>query len=278
MKESAALRLKFEREHAEYLKRIDVALDDVLSSYVSHPLYLPFKYALNSGKRLRPLVCLLVNESIGRGEIDVGPACTAVEILHTVSLIHDDFIDKAELRRELPPYYKKYGLESAFLVADFALGVVLSISSGYGDRRIGEELARTTIEMSSGEEEEREIVSSGKSIGFDEYIRILDLKTASLFRTAAKLGALLSIQPELAERMARFGREIGLAYQLKDDIKDFGQRGEITSRLSIQGRDEILNRLRTEASVRLKRALKELDGMGVSETMNKLRALLIDYF
>ncbi len=272
------LGVKFVRTHNQYLERIDEAITRVLKPYETHPLYNPLNYSLRGGKRLRPLVCLLVNESLGTGEEDPFRAAVALELLHTVSLIHDDFIDKPELRRGVPPYYKEYGVESAFLVADFVLGLTLSISSSYGNRNVGEELARTAVEMSYGEEKERRLQAEGKPISWDEYIEVIKLKTASLFRASSYIGSILSSRPETADSLSRFGMKVGLAYQLKDDLADIEHPGELSSLLQLDGGLQKKEFFETEAKNNVDLALKEIEEIGNSESGGKLRRLLTDYF
>jgi len=271
--------VNFSKVNSYHIAQIEKGIEAILNQYSEHPLNSPLRYALNGGKRLRPLVLLLLNESLGKGEEDPLPAASAIEILHTISLIHDDFIDRASERRNIKPYYLQFGLESAFLAADFALGIVLSISSAYKNPAIGLELAKTTIEMSGGEEQERQILGSGKKIAFSEYLSILEMKTASLFRASAKIGALLSNKPDMAERMAKFGVEIGMAYQLRDDLKDIDKNGELSSLLDgYDSEENKIKRIEDEAARRLGIALKELKGLEDSYSLRKLTSLLTDYF
>jgi octaprenyl-diphosphate synthase len=272
-----ALDTKFMHTYSEYLKRIDSELEALLRPYSDHPLFGPLSYSLKGGKRLRPLVALLVNEALGKGEEEPYAAAAAIELLHTVSLIHDDYIDRAIQRREAVPYYKEFGSESAFLVADFVLGLILSVSSSYENRRVGEELSRTTIEMSHGEEMERMLVSSGRKVSPQEYLRTLELKTSSLFRASASIGALLSARPEMAVSMGRFGFRLGMAYQLRDDLADMGQEKELSSQLDVGGGDknEFLDK---EAVRNVDLALNELKKLGRSGAVESLRSLVSDYF
>jgi octaprenyl-diphosphate synthase len=277
--EKTLMSVNFSKTNSYHLARIEKGIEEVLSQYSEHPLNSPLQYALKGGKRLRPLVLLLVNESLGGGEEDPLPAASAIEILHTISLVHDDFIDKASERRKMKPYYMQFGLESAFLAADFALGIVLSISSKYKNAAIGLELAKTTIEMSGGEEQERQLLSSGRKVTFSEYLSVLEMKTASLFRAAAKIGALLSKNPGMAERMSKFGLEIGMAYQLRDDLQDIDKKGELSSILDgYDSEENKIKRIEDEAARRLGIALKELKGLQDSDSLRKLTSLLTDYF
>ncbi len=144
------------KEHQAYIERIDRGIEDLLEKHSAHPLHDPLTYSLEGGKRLRPLVVLLVNESLGKGTEDPIPATSAIELLHTVSLIHDDIIDKENVRRDKPPYYQLYGVDSALLSADFVLGVILEVASAYREKAVGIELSKAAIEMSSGEETRKE--------------------------------------------------------------------------------------------------------------------------
>ena len=149
-------------------------------------------YAMQRGKRIRPLIVLLCYDAIGAATPLVDspiPAAIAVEIIHTESTIHDDIIDGDTVRRDLPTFHERYGLNPSILTADFVLGIILDIASQYADSRIGRELSRAVLRMSEGEYSELRIQTEGRKIDSEEYVEIITNKTASLFQASARIGA-----------------------------------------------------------------------------------------
>jgi octaprenyl-diphosphate synthase len=152
---------------------------------------------------------------------DIFFAACAIELLHTESVIHDDIIDEENLRRGKPSFHVKYGYNSSILTADFVLGVILSIGSKLNNSRVVSELSNAAIKMSEGEIMEIKLAEALK-IGEDDYIKVLEQKTASLFEASAKIGAILGGgEEEEIHAMATFGNFLGIAYQIHDDLIDW---------------------------------------------------------
>jgi octaprenyl-diphosphate synthase len=123
-------------QFSEYLSKINDALKRELELYSWSEFYAPLKYACDGGKRIRPLILVLSAESAKVGKVnssklgeDTFMAATAIELLHTESVIHDDIIDEENLRRGKPSFHVKYGYNSSILTADFVLGIILNIGS-----------------------------------------------------------------------------------------------------------------------------------------------------
>ena len=224
---SAQLQEKVEKLINPYVSRGTRALLEILSDYRGSVFYEPLLEAVKGGKMIRPVLLYLGNE-IGGPKRNPDPAAAMVELLHTASLIHDDIIDGDQSRRGFPSFYRRYGLEFSILIADFILSIVLRISSMYGCD-ISDIVANTTRLMSENEAEETRIVRRGEAISFERYMNIIYGKTAILFETALRIGGMLSSMGErLAEDLALIGRNMGLIYQMKDDLNDWGRRGEIS--------------------------------------------------
>ena len=214
-----------------YVDRADRAVKSLLSRYRDSLFYEPLSEFLQGGKRIRPVLLLISHEACG-GSGDPEPAAAAVELIHTASLIHDDLIDRDTSRRGSPAFHVRFGETLAILVSDFVLSLVLDVSSLYGDPAVARILARTTRIMSEGEAEEASIRSKGERINLDGYLSVLEKKTASLFSAAAELGAVIAgTAREVEDALAEYGRLVGLAYQLRDDLLDWGKPGEISSLL-----------------------------------------------
>ena len=218
----------------EYLSKINDALKRELDLYSWSEFYAPLKYACDGGKRIRPLILVLSAESAKVGKAnssklgeDIFMAATAIELLHTESVIHDDIIDEENLRRGKPSFHVKYGYNSSILTADFVLGIILNIGSKLNNPRVSSELSNAAIKMSEGEMMEIKLAKDPK-IREDDYIKVLEHKTASLFETSAKVGAILGEGEEDEIRaMATFGNLLGIAYQIHDDLIDWNNEDRL---------------------------------------------------
>jgi octaprenyl-diphosphate synthase len=154
-------------------------------------------------------------------------AACAIELLHTESVIHDDIIDKESVRRGKPSFHVKYGYNNSILTADFVLGIILNIGSKLQNPLVSVELSKAAIKMSEGEIMEIKLSKNSK-INEDDYIKVLEHKTASLFEASAKIGAILSGGVEdQTHAMAMFGSLLGIAYQIHDDLMDWNNEDRL---------------------------------------------------
>ncbi len=232
-----------------YVRRADLALMEALRNNMENPFADPLIEFTKGGKRIRPAILFLVNEACGGGG-SPELAAAAVELIHTASLIHDDIIDGSDSRRGLPSFHVKHGMEMAILIADFILSIVLEIVSEYDDKRIGKLLSEATKLMSIGEMMEVVLIKRGDPISLDDYLEVLKYKTASLFQTASSLGALIAGRDDLYEEMGLYGLYLGLSYQIRDDLLDWGKRGEITYLLKGSNIREFLEDLAFQFSMK----------------------------
>ena len=222
-------------QFSEYLSKIDDALKHELDLYSWSEFYAPLRYACDGGKRIRPLILVLAAESIklGRvnslkvGEEDTFMAPSAIELLHTESVIHDDIIDEENLRRGKPSFHVKYGYNNSILTADFVLGIILNIGSKLNNQRVSGEISNAAIKMSEGEMMEIKLAKD-LNVTEDDYIKVLEHKTASLFETSAKVGAILGEgEEDEIHAMATFGNLLGIAYQIHDDLIDWNDEDRL---------------------------------------------------
>jgi len=221
---------------SQYLTEIDKALIRELDLYSWSEFYAPLRYACDGGKRIRPLILLLSAEAIkSRNECQQNltecdnafMAACAIELLHTESVIHDDIIDKESVRRGKPSFHVKYGYNNSILTADFVLGIILNIGSKLQNPLVSVELSKAAIKMSEGEIMEIKLSKNSK-INEDDYIKVLEHKTASLFEASAKIGAILSGGVEdQTHAMAMFGSLLGIAYQIHDDLMDWNNEDRL---------------------------------------------------
>jgi len=207
--------------YGEYIKKIDQALDKELALYSESEFIDPLKYSLEGGKRIRPIILSLSAESIGKIDENVLSASCAVEFLHMESIIHDDIIDKETMRRQKDPFHVKYGYNTSVLTGDFVLGLILAISSRLDNARITKDLATTAMLMSEGEMIEGRLEDSG-DITFDDYLKVIEYKTATAFEVSARIGGIIANgTEEEIEALTGYGKNLGIAYQIRDDLLDW---------------------------------------------------------
>ena len=208
-------------KYSEYIKKINSVLDSELELYAESEFKEPLKYALDGGKRIRPIILLLASECVGQIDDNTLAAACAIEFLHTESVIHDDIIDNETLRRRKDPFHIKYGYNTSVLTGDFVLGLILSIASRINNPRVTKNLATTAMMMSEGEVIESRLETS-EDVTFDDYLKVIEYKTATAFETASRLGAIISGGTDVEiESLADYGKNIGIAYQIRDDLHDW---------------------------------------------------------
>jgi len=177
-------------------------------------------YEGNAGKSVRPAVALLSAEAAGGTAESAIPAAVAVELVHAFSLVHDDIIDHDERRRHRPALWKAYGMGPALLAGDalLALGVAQLAGDGEAMRYLSDAL----VELVQGQTadmafEDRPWHGTG-AVTTAEYTEMAAGKTGALLGAAAAAGVVLGGAPELAPRLWEMGRELGVAFQLADDV------------------------------------------------------------
>ena len=208
-------------KYSEYIKKINSVLDSELELYAESEFKEPLKYALDGGKRIRPIILLLASECVGQIDDNTLAAACAIEFLHTESVIHDDIIDNETLRRRKDPFHIKYGYNTSVLTGDFVLGLILSIASRINNPRVTKNLATTAMMMSEGEVIESRLETS-EDVTFDDYLKVIEYKTATAFETASRLGGIISGGTDVEiESLADYGKNIGIAYQIRDDLHDW---------------------------------------------------------
>jgi octaprenyl-diphosphate synthase len=173
------------------------------------------------GKRLRPMLLLLAARLAGyRGPRSVRLACV-VELLHTATLIHDDVVDQAPLRRGRPSANAQWGDDASILVGDHLYSKSFAMLVRDNDRAVMETLARATVSMTEAEVFQLERKRSGVTTEAD-YLRIITQKTASFISACCRIGALLGgIPAAQVEALTRYGLDVGVAFQISDDSLDF---------------------------------------------------------
>jgi geranylgeranyl pyrophosphate synthase len=192
------------------------------------------------GKLLRPILVLLGSHCAnGINELSI-EAATAVEVIHTASLIHDDLIDGDTVRRGVATVHTVFGSEIAVLSGDLLISKAIELSAPCGRQAI-KELAQAAMDMCEGEARDFEVQKSGRKIGIEEYMDIVKLKTASLIGACAAIGGRVSNGGEnLINELKEYGRNIGIAFQIRDDYLNV--LGESLDKPKSTGNDIIRNR------------------------------------
>lgn len=192
-------------------------------------LYKPITYTLEQGgKRIRPLFVLISNQMFGGNPDEALPAATAIEIFHNFTLLHDDIIDKAPLRRGFETVYQKWNTNVAILSGDTMFAIAygeLSKSKPELLPHLMKVFTKTAIEVCEGQQYDIEFEEQ-KDVNLDDYIRMIRLKTAVLLAASLKIGAMVADAPLLeADKIYSFGINLGIAFQLQDDLLDaFGNQ------------------------------------------------------
>ena len=223
---------------------------------------------LEGGKRLRPVLAHLVFKTCTLGKETPDQyqkaleGAVSIELAHNASLVHDDIIDKDKERRGKPTFHVKEGVASALLTGHKMLAIGFNIALSHG-KQVAKLYVESWSEVVNGEFDEVDFnkkdiknskLISTKSKIFDTYLRIIDQKTASLFSSACKAGAIeANMSGDILKVFSDYGREIGRAYQLADDLVDLA-KGELIESVIIP----LLNRLENMTIIKNSLSEKEL--------------------
>jgi len=194
-------------------------------------LYEPNEYFLGlGGKRVRPVLCLMGNELFDEIIPDAWHAATAIELFHNFTLIHDDIMDKAPLRRGKPTVHTKYNDSTALLAGDVMLvrayEYLNKISSAYLSKVLSL-FNRTAIEVCEGQQMDMDYESQ-TNVSMNDYLRMIELKTSVALAASLKVGGLLGGGGERNQNLLyEFGKKLGIAFQVQDDYLDaFGDKNK----------------------------------------------------
>jgi geranylgeranyl diphosphate synthase, type II len=209
-------------------------------------LYEPMKYALNmGGKRIRPLLTLLSCDMFGANAEESIPAAIALEVFHNFTLVHDDIMDVAPLRRGQETVYKKWNQNIGILAGDAMLAKAFEIlldSKEVHMKQLVGLLSKVAIEVCEGQQLDMNFEIS-ELVSIPEYLNMIRLKTAVLTASALLAGAIVADAPKKSQNeIYNFGENLGIAFQIKDDILDvFGDENKFGK---IKGND-IITRKKT---------------------------------
>lgn len=230
-------------------KELAYVFDQFLIAY-NYPetpkgLYDPVEYIMSiGGKRIRPLLCMASYNLYADDIIKAADAGMAVELFHNFSLVHDDLMDAAELRRGVASVHKKYDDNTAILSGDVMLILSYRCFEKYPDcfLALNRLFSQTAIEVCEGQRMDMDFERLARP-GIDDYIQMITLKTSVLIACALKMGGLIaSASEEDAGHLYEFGKNMGIAFQIQDDLLDcFGAQAEVGKRIG----GDILQRKKT---------------------------------
>ena len=197
------------------------AFDPAMEGYVSY-------VCGSAGKRLRPALALLAGGATGKITASHVDLAVVVELIHIATLVHDDIMDGADLRRDQPTVNAKWGNAISVLLGDALLAHAMRLATNFSDTEVVRRIADAAADVCTGE-----IIQTQRrfdlNLGVHDYFRIVEMKTAALFAVASELGAFLSeTTPGKIGALKQFGLKLGTAYQVYDDCLDLvGDEDEI---------------------------------------------------
>ncbi len=227
------------------------ALKDFYKDQSPQNLYLPIEYLLDlGGKRIRPFLTLMAGEAYGISAKDAMSAAMAVEVFHNFTLMHDDIMDKARLRRGKPTVHEKWDVNTAILSGDAMLIKAYQSLESYPTdvfQKLTRLLSKTAIEVCEGQQYDMDF-ETRPNTSEEEYIEMIRLKTAVLVGCALQMGAIISgASEEDQQAIYDFGIQLGLAFQLQDDYLDtFGDQDTFGKKIGgdiLEGKKTILYHL-----------------------------------
>jgi len=267
----------------QYLPALDAELRDILNSTdrAYDAYYGMFRYHLgwtddkfnaikaDPGKRIRPLICLVACEALGGDWHTALPVAAAIELVHNFSLIHDDIEDDSDTRRGRKAVWKVWGLAQGLNAGD-GMFVLSRLTLGRMPQRglsvqkwaaVSSEFDAATLALCQGQYLDLSF-ESRYDVSVDEYLEMIRGKTAALISAAARFGAMLATDdPALIATLARFGKNIGLAFQITDDI------------LGIWGDPNVTGKSAATDILAKKKSLPVIIGFNDARCGEKLRAM-----
>lgn len=208
----------------ELTQRVNRAIENIVYPKEPQGLYEPIEYVLSAGgKRLRPVLLLLVNNMFGGDIDDAMNAALALETYHNYTLMHDDLMDNADIRHGKPTVHKQWDNNTAILSGDTMLVLayrrLLELKSSKRNE-VAKLFTDTALQIGEGQQYDMNF-EKRMDVSEAEYMEMIRLKTAVFLACAAKMGAILGgADSDSAEKLYRLGETVGLAFQLQDDYLD----------------------------------------------------------
>jgi geranylgeranyl diphosphate synthase type I len=273
---------------------VNDAIDERLPMDEPEQLYEASRYLLEAGgKRLRPTMLLLAAESLAEADpadpdystvetaegdfIDVMAAAVSVETIQSFTLIHDDIMDDDDVRRGVPAVHQEYGLSTAILAGDtlYAKAFDEMLQTGAkAERSVSalSELAQTCTQICEGQSLDIEFEHRG-AVSTDEYLEMVELKTAVLYAASASIPATLLGYEDAAKALYGYGLDVGRAFQIQDDLLDLTTP---TEQLGKQRGSDLVENKQTLITVHARRQGVDVEGLVEADTVDAVTEADID--
>lgn len=203
------------------LSEFNLILDELKATYSEFPQHI-FQYILSSkGKQIRPLLTFLSANLFGDNNSTTQTAALIIELMHSASLLHDDVIDEAKIRRGIATINHKWDNKTAIMAGDFIFALAMKIATERNEHKLFDIISKAVMDLSLGEIKETEF-SNNFSPDIHQYLEIIYLKTASLIACCFECGSFsVGASIENINLAKEFGKIFGLIFQIKDDILDY---------------------------------------------------------
>lgn len=211
-------------ELSKYADALSKNLENIVEVHEPKGLYEPIEYIISlGGKRLRPILTLMAADFFSEDYKEAVNAAIAVELFHNFSLIHDDIMDNAPLRRGEETVHEKWDLNTGILSGDAMLILAYQLFEGYEAamfKQLAKLFSKTALQVCEGQQYDVDF-ETRNDVTIGEYIKMIDYKTAVLIGAALKMGAIVAkASTTCKENIYDFGRNLGIAFQLQDDYLD----------------------------------------------------------
>lgn len=217
--------MEFNTKYKELLSKVEKRISEIVPNKEPKNLYEPFKYImLAGGKRIRPVLALISCGVVG-GDIEKAiDSSVALEVLHNFTLVHDDIMDNSHIRRNRPTVHKKWNEAIAILAGDVMIGYAYNLLPRASEHQRADEINRIftneLIEVCEGQVFDMDFNES-KDVSIEQYMNMIDKKTARLMESAAAIGANIGMgSPEEVVALRNISKLMGLAFQVQDDLLD----------------------------------------------------------
>ena len=217
----------FQKHLPDDLNRVDSVINRAVDSEVVLISQIGQYIISAGGKRLRPILTILAGKALGYDQDPLYSLAAMVEFIHTSTLLHDDVVDESDLRRGRQTANNMFGNAAAVLVGDFLYTRAFQLMVASNNLRILEVMAEATNIIAEGEV--LQLMNIGNiDVTEEEYLHVIEYKTAKLFQAAAQVGAILAGATDLQEQaLKNYGTHLGTAFQIIDDVLDYA--GDVTT-------------------------------------------------
>ena len=217
--------IDYKKLYNEYLNKVEEKLNSIVKDKIPESLYAPFHYLITGGgKRIRPVMTMICAGAVGGKSYDALGCGVAIELLHNFTLVHDDIMDRSLMRRNRQTVHEKWNEASAILTGDVMIGFAYNLLPTSKEHQLSDEIykafTRGLIEVCEGQAYDMDF-NEKKDVTLDDYLKMIDKKTAKLLETSAMIGGHIGNGSEdEIESLRNFANSLGIAFQVQDDLLD----------------------------------------------------------